>query len=171
MTFSCITFTHPVVPRTCFFLHALLFTHFGESQETDFGYVTLFWPNLKEYVDSLQYTGCPEKIASLENKYRLLKKFWEPKISYIILWEYFVHFERHSSVRLCNFFNNGYLFYNDAVFSGHPVYIFPDFVLSNIKIFEYVCHSVEIHGTRIRFINNITVFLPLLNILEREKIF
>ena len=53
----------------------------------------------------------------------------------MILWEYFVQFERHISVHkqlfpkyyityfgLCTFFNNGYLFSYDAVFLGHPVH-------------------------------------------------
>ena len=60
--------------------------------------------------------------------------FTDPKINYIKLWEYFVHFEGHISVHvklfqkydiaffgLCKFLSNGYLFSNDAVFLGHPV--------------------------------------------------
>ena len=30
----------------------------------------------------------------------VVKKLTEPKISYITLWEYFVHFERHISVNI-----------------------------------------------------------------------
>ena len=41
-------------------------------------------------------TGFPEKTASLP----VVKKISEPKISYLILWEYFVNFERHIFVHI-----------------------------------------------------------------------
>ena len=41
-----------------------------------------------------------QKNCIIRKQIPIVKKFTEPKISYIILWEYFVHFERHMSVHI-----------------------------------------------------------------------
>ena len=83
----------------------------------------------QKWVKSNRRTGRPNKTACseiLKKQTPIIKRITGPKISYIILWEYFSHFERHILVQvkkipkyyeayfgLCNFFDNGCLFFQN----------------------------------------------------------
>ena len=78
--------------------------------------------------------GRPNKTAWLEilkKQTPIIKRITEPKISYIILWKYLSHFERYILVQvkkipkwfeayfgLCNFFDNGCLFFQNFLSCG-----------------------------------------------------